>query len=123
VPAPRGNSTRVEIRSPDPTCNPYLTFAAILAAGLDGVKNRIIPPPSADRNIFKLNAEERKAAGIDTLPGSLFESNAALLEDELICNALGSHIIENLNTIAEMEWDAFRTMVHPWELEQYLSKY
>jgi len=123
VPAPRGNSTRVEIRSPDPTCNPYLTFAAILAAGMDGVKNRITPPPSADRNIFKLNAEERKAAGIDTLPGSLYEANAALMEDELICNALGPHIIENLNTIAEMEWDAFRTMVHPWELDQYLSKY
>ncbi|TAJ44946.1 glutamine synthetase family protein [Methanofollis fontis] len=123
VPAPRGNSTRVELRSPDPTCNPYLTFAAILAAGMDGVKNGIAPPPSADRNIFHLSDEERKAAGIDTLPGTLMESNAALLGDELLCSTLGSHVVENLDRIAMMEWDAFRTMIHPWEVEQYLSKF
>lgn len=123
VPAPRGNSTRVELRSPDPTCNAYLTFACILAAGLDGIKNKITPPPSTDRNIFKLSAEERKAAGIDTLPGNLCEANAALLEDELLCNTLGTQVVENLTRTAELEWDSYRTMVHPWEIEQYLSKF
>jgi glutamine synthetase len=122
VPAPRGKSTRVEYRSPDPTCNPYLTFAAILAAGLDGIKNRIDPPPSLDRNIFKLTKEDLKAEGIGTLPGDLYSANRRLMEDEVICTAMGDHVVENLNRIAEIEWDAFRTAVHPWELERYLHR-
>ncbi|MCQ1539338.1 type I glutamate--ammonia ligase [Methanocalculus taiwanensis] len=123
VPAPRGRSTRVELRSPDPTCNPYLTFAAILAAGLDGIKNDLEPPKSADKNIFHMTAGQRKDEGIDTLPGSLFESNQFLMADPLICNALGSHIVENLNLIAEIEWDSFRTAVTDWETKRYLATY
>ena len=112
----------MEYRSPDPTCNPYLTFAAILAAGLDGIKNRIDPPPSLDRNIFKLTKEDLKAEGIGTLPGDLSSANRRLMEDEVICTAMGDHVVENLNRIAEIEWDAFRTAVHPWELERYLHR-
>jgi len=123
VPAPRGKSTRVEYRSPDPTCNPYLTFAAVLAAGLDGIRNRIDPPASLDRNIFKLTREESEALGIETLPGDLYTANRALLADEVLCTALGPHVVENLNLIAEAEWDAYRTAVHPWEVAQYLSTY
>jgi glutamine synthetase len=123
VPAPRGKSTRVEYRSPDPTCNPYLTFAAILAAGLDGIRNRIDPPASLDRNIFKMTAEESRALGIETLPGDLPTANSHLLADEVLCAALGPHVVENLALIAEAEWDAYRTAVHPWEVEQYLSTY
>ncbi|MDG6257008.1 MAG: type I glutamate--ammonia ligase [Methanomicrobiaceae archaeon] len=123
VPAPRGRSTRVEYRSPDPTCNPYLTFAAILAAGMDGIRNKIDPPASLDRNIFKLTREESEALGIDTLPGDLSTANRHLLADEVLSTALGPHVVENLKRIAEAEWDAYRTAVHPWELAQYLSTY
>ena len=120
VPAPRGNSTRIEIRSPDPSCNPYLTFAAVLAAGLEGIRKDMSPPPSTDINIFELSAEERSAIGIDTLPGDLITANSALLEDELLCKALGSHVIEDLSRSARIEWEDFRTAVHPWEVERYL---
>ncbi|MBT8507221.1 glutamine synthetase [Methanomicrobiaceae archaeon CYW5] len=123
VPAPRGNSTRVEVRSPDPTCNPYLTFAAILAAGLEGIRKQMEPPASADKNIFAMTDEERKQAHIETLPGDLFTANKCLLEDSLICETLGGHVVEGLNNIAKMEWDSFRTAVHPWEVEQYLSRF
>ncbi|MCP1662350.1 MAG: type I glutamate--ammonia ligase [Methanocalculus sp. MSAO_Arc1] len=123
VPAPRGRSTRVELRSPDPTCNPYLTFAAILAAGLDGIRNDIEPPQSIDRNIFHMTAEERMSNGIETLPGSLFEANQSLMADPLICGILGEHVAGNLNSIAEIEWDSFRTAVTDWETNRYLSKY
>ncbi|HDR74225.1 MAG TPA: type I glutamate--ammonia ligase, partial [Methanoculleus sp.] len=123
VPAPRGRSTRVEYRSPDPTCNPYLTFAAVLAAGMDGIRNRIDPPASLDRNIFKLTQEESEAMGIETLPGDLSTANRHLLADDVLCAALGAHVVENLDLIAAAEWDAFRTAVHPWEVAQYLSTY
>jgi glutamine synthetase len=123
VPAPRGKSTRVEYRSPDPTCNPYLTFAAILAAGLDGIRKRIDPPASLDCNIFKMTAEESRALGVETLPGDLSAANSHLLADEVLCAALGPHVVENLTLIAGAEWDAYRTAVHPWEVEHYLGTY
>lgn len=123
VPAARGNSTRAEFRSPDPMCNPYLTFACMLAAGLDGIKNKIMPPESTNTNIYHLNSKERKKLHIDMLPGSLTESNAYLLKDDVLCNLLGDHIIENLTRITELETDAFRLAVHPWELERYLPSY
>ncbi|QYZ78857.1 type I glutamate--ammonia ligase [Methanofollis formosanus] len=123
VPSPRGKSTRMELRSPDPTCNAYLTFAVILAAGMDGVRNRIEPPVSADQNIFELSKEERLAAGIDTLPDNLLEANEYLLKDELLCSVLGPHVVENLTRLAEMEWDSYRSMVHPWEVDQYFYQH
>ena len=123
VPSARGKSTRVEFRSPDPTCNPYLTFAAVLAAGLDGVKNRIEPPVSIDRNIFRLSAEESEALGIETLPGDLVTADRSLREDHVICETLGPHVVENLHRMAMLEIDSFRTAVHPWELDRYLAQY
>ncbi|MDT8357239.1 MAG: glutamine synthetase, partial [Methanomicrobiaceae archaeon] len=123
VPSARGKSTRVEFRSPDPTCNPYLTFAAVLAAGLDGVKNRIEPPVSIDRNIFRLSAEESEALGIETLPGDLATADCYFREDPVICEALGPHVVENLHRMAMLEIDSFRTAVHPWELDRYLGQY
>jgi glutamine synthetase len=123
VPAARGNSTRAEFRSPDPMCNPYLTFAAMLAAGLDGIKNKITPPESTDVNIYHLSAEERKKMGIEMLPGSLMEANMEFMKDKILTNTMGSHVTENLNRIAQLESDAFRLTVHPWELERYLATY
>jgi len=123
VPAARGNSTRAEFRSPDPMCNPYLTFAAMLAAGLDGIKNKIMPPESTDVNIYHLSAQERNKLGIEMLPGSLFEANQAFLKDSILTKTMGSHVTENLDRIAQIETDAFRLAVHPWELDRYLASY
>lgn len=123
VPAPRGNSTRTELRSPDPTCNPYLAFTAMLAAGLDGVLNKIKPPAEIKKNIFHMDEKQREADGIETLPNNLWEAQVALNEDDVICEALGKHIVDDLNRIARIEWDDFRTMVHPWELGRYLANY
>ena len=94
VPAARGNSTRAEFRSPDPMCNPYLTFACMLAAGMDGIKNKIMPPESTNTNIYHLNAKDRKRLHVEMLPASLAEANAALLKDEVICNTLGEHVVD-----------------------------
>lgn len=123
VPAPRGNSTRVEFRSPDPTCNPYLAFAAMLTAGMDGVRNKIEPPNGVDKNIYQMTPAERGHAGIDTLPCDLYEAHRALLADDLICGALGPHVLEALTSVTNAEWDAYRTAVHPWELDRYLATY
>ncbi len=123
VPAARGNSTRAEFRSPDPMCNPYLTFAAMLAAGLDGIKNKIEPMESTDTNIYHLTAAERKKMGIDMLPGSLWEAHENLMKDSVLTKLMGPHVMENLTTIAQAETDAFRLAVHPWELDRYLATY
>ena len=123
VPAARGNSTRAEFRSPDPMCNPYLTFAAMLAAGLDGIKNKIEPPESTNTNIYHMSEDERKKLGIEMLPGSLIESQNELNNDTVIAKAMGSHIMEGLNSITRLETDAFRLAVHPWELDRYLATY
>jgi len=123
VPAARGNSTRAEFRSPDPMCNPYLCFAAMLAAGLDGIKNKIEPPESTDVNIYHLSDAEREKMGIKMLPGSLLDANEALNNDPVLTNALGSHIMEGFNSIAQLETDLYRTTVHPWEVDRYLATY
>jgi glutamine synthetase len=123
VPAARGNSTRAEFRSPDPTCNPYLTFACVLAAGLEGIKNRIEPPAPTDVNIYELTARQRKRMRIDTLPGDLPSAMAHLEKDTILTETLGSHVMENLQRITQLEWDSFRTMVHSWEHDQYLARY
>jgi glutamine synthetase len=123
VPAARGNSTRAEFWSPDPMCNPYLTFACMLAAGLDGVKNKIMPPDSTNTNIYHLNAKDRKRLKIDMLPGSLAEAHQYLLKDQVLCDTLGKHVVDNLTQITEAETDAFRLAVHPWELDRYLATY
>ncbi|MDD1671161.1 MAG: glutamine synthetase, partial [Methanomicrobiales archaeon] len=123
VPAARGNSTRAEFRSPDPTCNPYLTFACMLAAGLDGIKNRIEPPAATDVNIYELTTRQRKRMRIDTLPGDLPLAMTYLEKDRILTETLGDHVMENLQRITQLEWDSFRTMVHSWEHDQYLARY
>ncbi|MEN6610582.1 MAG: type I glutamate--ammonia ligase [Methanoregulaceae archaeon] len=123
VPAARGNSTRAEFRSPDPMCNPYLTFAAMLAAGLDGIKNKIEPPESTDVNIYHLSAAERRKLGIEMLPGSLMEAQEYLMKDSILTKMLGPHVMAGLTEMAQAETDAFRLTVHPWEIDRYLAKY
>jgi glutamine synthetase len=123
VPAARGNSTRAEFRSPDPMCNPYLTFAAMLAAGLDGIRNKVEPPESIDTNIYHLNTEQRKNMGIEMLPASLMEAQMELEKDAVISKTMGTHIMDGLASIATVESDLFRLAVHPWELDRYLATY
>nr|WP_321497291.1 type I glutamate--ammonia ligase [uncultured Methanolobus sp.] len=121
IPSARGKSTRVELRSPDPSCNPYLTFAAILAAGLDGIKNKMDPGKIMDYNVFDLTKEEREERGIDTLPSTISESADYLEKDELLKNTLGAHVHDNILRLARAEWDAYRTQVHDWEIQRYLN--
>ena len=123
IPASRGLSTRIELRSVDPSANPYLAMAVILEAGLDGVENKLTPPASVDRNIYVMNAEERKAHGIDNLPPSLDAALQALDNDEVIKAALGEHIYENFKEAKEVEFDMFRTTVHQWERDMYMKMY
>ena len=123
VPAKRGIATRVELRSPDPACNPYLAFATILEACLDGVRNKIEPPAPVDSNIYKLTSKERKRQKIDSLPGTLIEA-VELLDKSLVANAaLGQHIMNEFVTAKEKEWDDYRISVTQWEIEKYLARY
>ena len=123
VPASRQQGTRIELRSPDPSCNPYLAFAAMIAAGVDGIKNKIDPGPSVTFNIYALSPEERAARGIPSLPGSLAEALDALEADEVIKEALGPHVCTHFISGKRIEWDVYRSQVHPWEIEQYLGVY
>ena len=123
IPESRGMSTRIELRSVDPSANPYLAMAVILAAGLDGIKNGLTPPAPVDRNIYRMNAEERAEVGITSLPGSLAEALAELEKNEIIKDALGEHIYSNYKEAKEIEYDLFRTTVTEWEREQYMKMY
>lgn len=123
VPATRGAGTRVEVRSPDPSCNPYLALGLMLRAGLDGIENKIDPGDPVNRNLYKMTTEERERLGIAVLPGSLAEAVQALDEDSLMREALGAHIYDNFREAKLQEWADYREQVHDWELEHYLDKY
>lgn len=121
VPASREKGTRVELRCPDPSCNPYLAFAVIVKAGLDGIRNRITPPPSTSKNIYDMSASEREEHGIESLAGNLYEAVRLLEQDSTIYNALGPHIAPRFVEAKLKEWDGYRTHVSGWEIDQYLS--
>jgi glutamine synthetase, type I len=123
IPASRGMSTRIEVRSVDPSANPYLAMAVLLKAGLDGIKNKLTPPKPVDRNIYVMTKEERIENGIVDLPATLYEALENLKQNEVIVSALGSHLFEHFVEAKEIEWDMFRTQVHPWEREQYITQY
>jgi glutamine synthetase len=123
IPASRGVGTRVEVRSVDPAANPYLALAVLLKAGLDGIKNELNAPEPIDRNIYIMTKEEREENGIVDLPGTLLDALEELKANEVIKSALGSHLLEHFIESKEIEWDMFRTQVHPWEREQYLTTY
>lgn len=123
IPASRGASTRIEVRSPDPAANPYLAMAVMLAAGLDGIRRKLELPPPVDRNIYVMTEEEREEAGIPSLPENLRNALDLLLEDEVICKALGEHALVHFTELKEIEWDIYRTQVHQWERDQYMIHY
>jgi len=123
IPSSRGLSTRLEVRNPDPAANPYLALAVMLAAGLDGIKHELPLVEPVDRNIYIMDEQERQDAGIDSLPATLKEAIEELKRDEVIINALGDHAFTHFVEAKEIEWDMFRTQVHPWEREQYMTQY
>ncbi len=123
VPARRDQGTSFEFRSPDPSCNPYLAFAVNLKAGLDGIKNQIMPPPPVDQNLFEMTEQERRSLGIGCLPGTLGEALECLQQDTLIQEALGPHIYNKFVAAKTLEWNEYRVQVHQWERDMYLSKY
>lgn len=120
VPAKRGASTRIELRNPDPSCNPYLALAATLTAGLDGIINKIKAPEPVNKNIYEMCAEEKKENHIEPLPRNLYEAIVELSNDELIKETLGNHVTNKFITGKLKEWKSYISKVHQWELEQYL---
>ena len=123
IPSSRGISTRVEVRSVDPSANPYLAMAVILEAGLEGIRKAMTPPPAINRNIYVMSEEERQSNGIDNLPAALDDALALLAKDEVVQSALGSHIYANFKEAKEIEFDMYRSTVHQWERDQYMKMY
>jgi glutamine synthetase len=123
IPAKRGMSTRIEVRNPDPTCNPYLGLAVMLAAGLDGMNKKMVAPPAVDRNIYHMDDDERIALGMESMPGSLLEAVYELDKNQLIKDALGPHIYEKFRENKMKEWQEYNIQVSAWEIAQYLTKF
>jgi glutamine synthetase len=119
----RPEATRLELRCPDPSCNPYLAFAAMLAAGLDGVQRRLELTRPVEENLYHFDDTMIRKQGVRTLPGSLDEALEELSNDEVIQNALGPHVCEWFMEAKRAEWNDYRTRVTPWELERYLMTY
>ena len=120
IPAIRGENARIELRSPDPAANPYLALAVCLAAGLEGIKNKIMPPEAIDRNLFEMSQEERDAAGIEELPGSLLEAIREFEKDPFIKNVLGEDLAKKYVEAKTKEYVDYRGQVTDWEIARYL---
>jgi glutamine synthetase len=114
-------ATRIEFRSPDPACNPYLAFACMLAAGLDGIENKYELGEATEMNVYKLSEEEREKRGIGQLPGDLWEAIKLAEESDLMKKALGEEVFTSLIENKKIEWDTYRAHVTEWELDNYLS--
>jgi glutamine synthetase len=123
VPAARGKATRIELRMPDPSCNPYLALAVMLRAGLDGIEKEIDPGPPVNKNIFNLSHRERRHLRIDELPGNLSEALDELEKDDLVRETLGGHLFEHFVAAKREEWFDYIRQVSPWEVKRYLSVY
>ncbi|MEN3183967.1 MAG: glutamine synthetase family protein [Atribacterota bacterium] len=113
-------ATRIEVRNPDPACNPYLAFSVMLAAGMAGIEGNYELPEPIERDVYHMSPEERKSLGIESLPGSLKEAIDLALESELLRKTLGEHVFSYLIESKMAEWDEYRTVVHPYEIERYL---
>jgi glutamine synthetase len=114
-------ATRMELRCPDPACNPYLTFAVLLAAGLRGIEKNYVLGPQAEDNVWSLTSEERRAMGYKELPGSLGVALTEMENSELVAEALGEHVFDYFLRNKRTEWENYRSHVTPFELKAYLS--
>ncbi len=120
VPAGRGSKARMDMRNPDPAGNPYLQFAMMIAAGLDGIENDIMPPEPVEKDIFSMDKDERIRNGIDSLPESLGAALEVMSHSELVRKTLGDHVFNHYLKIKGDEWDSYRTHITDWELQRYL---
>ncbi len=116
----KDQSTRIEFRSPDPACNPYLAFSVMLAAGLKGIEEGYELPPEETDNIYEMDASERRARGIANLPEDLLEALREMEQSELVADALGEEVFEYLLRNKRAEWDEYKSYVSPYELQRYL---
>jgi glutamine synthetase len=123
IPAKKGLATRVELRCPDPSSNPYLTFALVASAGLDGIDKELEPSAPINEDIFHMTEEKRAFLGIDNLPGSLIEALNEMETGEIASNTLGEHVYKEYLELKKSEWNSYRTAVHAWEIEHYHSKF
>ena len=123
IPASRGLSTRLEVRSVDPTANPYLALAVLLKAGLDGIKNEMMPPEETCDNIYEMDEHELEEHGIKSLPTSLHSALKVLKNDETMKDALGNHIYKNFYQSKMVEWDSYKAAISQWEKDNYLHLY
>ncbi|PTD94157.1 type I glutamate--ammonia ligase [archaeon SCG-AAA382B04] len=121
--ADKSKGTRLEYRSPDPSCNPYLALATMLQAGLDGIEKQIQAPEAITENIYELTEEKRKQYGIQTLPENLKQAIEALKQDQVILNALGDHVAQKFIEAKEAEWNEYKAQVSEWEISKYLETY
>jgi len=115
-------ATRIEFRSPDPACNPYLAFAVMLGAGLEGIEKKYELPAPVEEDIFEMNVAERKAHGITDLPGNLYAGILATEKSELVRRILGDHVFNKFIENKKIEWDRYRTHVSQFEIDSYLPK-
>lgn len=113
-------ATRIEYRSPDPACNPYLVFSAMLAAGMEGIKNKYELPEPIEKDVYHMDERERGKEGIESLPGSLIDAIKLTEKSELVRKVLGDHTFNNFIENKKIEWDAYKVCVHPYEIEKYL---
>lgn len=123
IPASRGMSTRLEVRSVDPMANPYLALAAMLTAGLDGIKNEMTPPEETNDNIYDMDNGELEELGIKSLPTSLHSALKALKKNDIIRDSVGKHIYKNFMKSKTYEWDQYKATVSQWEKDNYLHLY
>jgi glutamine synthetase len=117
----REQATRVELRFPDPSANPYLAFAVMLAAGLDGIEKKMTPPAPVTDDVYEWDEAERQAHGVGTLPGSLREALDEMIQSKLVRETLGEHVFEAYVQAKTLEWDEYRTHVSEWERERYME--
>lgn len=123
IPAARDEGTRIELRSPDSSANPYLALAVCLQAGLDGIRNQIMPPKSVDCNIFQMTEKERIESGIEEIPGTLIEAVSEMEKDSFMREVLGDHVYEKYIAAKKQEWQDYRSQVTDWEINRYLNQY
>ena len=119
----KSEAARIELRCPDPSCNPYLAFAVMLKAGLDGIKNNLEPPEPVEENIYQLDGESLTQRNIGILPTSLREALGALKKDEVLQATLGEHLFERYTDVKTKEWDEFKKQVTGWEIDTYLDTF
>ncbi len=121
IPSANEKTRRLELRSPDSSCNPYLAFAVMLSAGIDGIKNKIDPGVSVEENIYKFDDERRASSGLQALPGTLLEALAALEADLEMQKALGTMAYKAFMRVKKLEWQDYSITVSPWEFDRLLN--